>query len=345
MCKFTTRDNLLTILYMTTNLHNYCIRYFWYKTVMLTHSELFTVEVFLFADSVGCVCVSASPCSGCVSWPSIRPSIFWTSSPHPVSGATTTLSCPGTTAPSIASHPTEKSMSDLDTVILTVCTLDVYFSGVGILKFVVLFYFCSKTKGSCKSYVDTCHTSDKGKGRGSPALANSPAPRPQSSKKGSSVTPSQTQKKHKVSLYYTKYKSSSSPAMAGALTVDEEQEDLTPDLPLTPDPDVCNNNEPVFISELDKKTTTDVKENPHSTVEDRVPAAVMFPMEMPAGFPDNVILSPGPRPGLLVCSPVEKSCTEHYAEKVDPDKRDTSETEVRRAFNSVIHFIYSLPTM
>lgn len=219
------------------------------------------------------------------------------------------------------------------------------FSGVGVLKCVVLSCFCSKPKGSCKSYVDTCHTSDKGKGRGSPALANSPAPRPQSSKKGSSVTPSQTQKKHKVSLYYTKYKSSSSPAAAGTVTVDEEHEDLTPDLPLTPDPDVCNNNEPVFISELEKKTSADVKENPHSTVEDRVPAAVMFPMEMPAGFPDNVILSPGPRPGLLVCSPVEKSCTEHYAEKVDPDKRDTSEMEVRHVCYSVVPFIHSLQTV
>nr|XP_046273914.1 transmembrane protein 131-like isoform X2 [Scatophagus argus] len=187
----------------------------------------------------------------------------------------------------------------------------------------------NKTKGSCKSYVDTCHTSDKGKGRGSPALANSPAPRPQSSKKGSSVTPSQTQKKHKVSLYYTKYKSSLSTASAGPVTMDEEQEDLTPDPSLTPDPDVCNNNEPAFISELDKKTSEDFKEEPHSTIEHVVPAEVMFPMEMPTGFPDNVTLSPGPRPGLLVCSPVEKSCTEHYAEKIDSEKRDSSEMELR----------------
>ncbi|XP_039657934.1 transmembrane protein 131-like isoform X2 [Perca fluviatilis] len=188
----------------------------------------------------------------------------------------------------------------------------------------------NKTKGSCKSYVDTCHTSDKGKGRGSPALANSPAPRPQSSsKRGSLTTTSQPQKKHKVSLYYTKYKSSSSTAASDAVTMDEEHEDLTPDPPLTPDPDICNNNEPAFISEMDKKTTADFKEDPHSTIEDRVPAAVMFPMEMPAGFPDNVTVGPGPRPGLLVCSPVEKSCTEHYAEKIDSEKRDSSEMELR----------------
>ncbi|KAM7394502.1 hypothetical protein PAMP_021301 [Pampus punctatissimus] len=187
----------------------------------------------------------------------------------------------------------------------------------------------NKTKGSCKSYVDTCHTSDKGKGRGSPALANSPAPRPQSSKKGSSTTPTQSQKKHKVSLYYTKYKPSSSTAATGAVTMDEEHEDVIPDPPLTPDPDVCNNNEPTFINELDRKPPVDCKEEPHSTIEDGVPAAVMFPMEMPAGFPDNVTLGPGPRPGLLVCSPVEKIGTEQYAEKINSGKRDSSELELR----------------
>nr|XP_019956839.1 PREDICTED: transmembrane protein 131-like isoform X2 [Paralichthys olivaceus] len=182
----------------------------------------------------------------------------------------------------------------------------------------------NKTKGSCKSYVDTCHTSDKGKGRGSPALANSPTQRPQSSKKGTSSAPSQPQKKHKVSLYYTKHKSSASAAAGGAVTVDEEHEDLTPDAPLTPDADVCNNNEPTFTSEVEKNTSADFKEEPHSPIEDQAPA-VMFPMEMPAGFPHNVTLGPGPRPGLLVCSPVEKSCTE----QMDSQKRDSSELELR----------------
>ncbi|XP_031718899.1 transmembrane protein 131-like isoform X3 [Anarrhichthys ocellatus] len=188
----------------------------------------------------------------------------------------------------------------------------------------------NKAKGSCKSYVDICHTSDKGKGRGSPALANIPTPRPQpSSKRGSLITLSQPQKKHKVSLYYTKYKASSSTAVSDAMMMDEDHEDLTADPPLTPDPDICNNNEPAFISVLDKKTSADFKEDPISTVEDRVPAAVMFPMEIPACFPDNVIVGPGPRPGLLLCSPVEKSCTEHSAEKIGSEKRDRSEMELR----------------
>ncbi|XP_029910115.1 transmembrane protein 131-like isoform X2 [Myripristis murdjan] len=189
----------------------------------------------------------------------------------------------------------------------------------------------NKTKGSCKSYVETCHTSDKGKGRGSPALANSPAPRPQSSKKGCSSTTSQAQKKHRVSLYYTKYKSSSSTAASGAMTVEEEREDLIPNPPLTPDPEICNNNnnEPAFISQLDKKATAHFKEDPQSTMEDKVPAAVMFPMETPAGFPDNVTVGPGPRPGLLVCSPAEKHCADSYTEQRDTEKRDISEPEPR----------------
>lgn len=201
-----------------------------------------------------------------------------------------------------------------------------------VLHGVLCFVFCSKTKGSCKSYVDTCHTSDKGKGRGSPTLANSPAPRHHASKKGSSATPSQAQKKPKVSLYYSKYKPSSTTA-PGVITVDEEHEDLTPEAPLTPEPplspvpDICNNNEPAFISQLDKKMSADLKKE-QSNMEDALPAAVMFPMEMPAGFPGNVTLSPGPRPGLLMCSPIEKSCTEHYAQKMDSDKRDSSELEV-----------------
>ncbi|XP_041838526.1 transmembrane protein 131-like isoform X2 [Melanotaenia boesemani] len=181
----------------------------------------------------------------------------------------------------------------------------------------------NKNKGSCKTYVDTCHTSDKGKGRGSPALANSPTPRPQSSKKGSSTTPSQQQKKHKVSLYYTKYKSSSS--TAAAVIMDEEHEDLTPEVPLTPD--TCNSDPSDFINELIKGASTDFKENLESTMG--VSTTVTFPMEIPDCFPDNITLCPGSRPDLLVCSPVDMNCNEHYAEKIDDKKKDSSELELR----------------
>ncbi|KAM8842276.1 transmembrane protein 131-like isoform 1-T1 [Synchiropus picturatus] len=180
----------------------------------------------------------------------------------------------------------------------------------------------NKTKGSCKSYVDTGHTSDKGKGRGSPALASSTAPRLQSSKKSSSGASAQPQKKHKVSLYYSKYKPSSSAVVTGNMAMEEEPEDVSPDLPLTPDSDICNNNEPTFISEMEKRSTADFP-------DDGIPEAVMFPMETPAAFPDNVTLSPGPRPGLLVCTPVEVTFTDRYDEKVHSEKRDISEHELK----------------
>lgn len=206
-------------------------------------------------------------------------------------------------------------------------------------------------KGSCKTYVDTCHNSDKGKGRGSPAVANGSTPRPQpfssssSSKKGASTSPSQPQKKHKVSVYYGKYKTSSSAiaATAGPATEEVRELDLTPDLG-TLEPylctDACNNNEPTFLCQIDvKKTTQHFKEAPPQSAAQREdskgPAAVMFPVETQAGFPNNVTMGPGPRPGLLLCSPVTEKRYDlgthlQFAEKRDTsEKRDNSELEVR----------------
>ncbi|XP_070302408.1 transmembrane protein 131-like isoform X6 [Salvelinus sp. IW2-2015] len=213
----------------------------------------------------------------------------------------------------------------------------------------------NKMKGSCKTYVDTCHNSDKGKGRGSLAVANGSIPRPQpfftpssSSKKGASTTPPQPQKKHKVSVYYGKYKTSSyataaTVATAATATEEERELDLTPDLgTLEPDlsTDACNNNEPTFLCQIDvKKTTQHFKEAPPQSAalreDSKGPAAVMFPVETQAGFPDNVTMGPGPRPGLLLCSPVtEKGCGlrthSQFAEKRDTTaKRDNSELETR----------------
>lgn len=111
------------------------------------------------------------------------------------------------------------------------------------------------------------------------------------------------------------------------MPVDEEHEHLTPESPLTPDP--CNNNQPDFISELDKKTPTDFKDDHQKTIEEREPAAVIFPMEIPVGFPNDINLGPGSSPGLLVFSPVQRSCSEHYVKKIDSEKTDNTELEVR----------------
>jgi len=211
----------------------------------------------------------------------------------------------------------------------------------------------SRTKGGCKSYVDACHTSDKGKGRGSAALANahSPAPpRPASSKKAPAGGPAQPQKKHRVSLYYTKPKpGSTSPAAAAAAvpTPEEEEEehrDLSPAPPLTPEPQVCNhinNNNIIVVDEEEEEEEEDddnshlggqtekpthFKEAPPRAVEDKgpAPAAAMFPMETPApGFPHNMTVGPGPRPGLLLCSPAGQSLA-------TPQRTDTGAYSERR---------------
>lgn len=118
--------------------------------------------------------------------------------------------------------------------------------------------------------------------------------------------------------------------------MDEEQEDLRPDPPLTPDTDACNNNEPAFINEMDKITAPDCK----GDVDDTMAAAVMFPMEIPAAFP-NVTLGPGPRPGLLVCNPIEKICAEHYGDRMESEKR---ELEVKRVYLLKLHFRFKYLT-
>ncbi|CAL1601009.1 unnamed protein product [Knipowitschia caucasica] len=176
----------------------------------------------------------------------------------------------------------------------------------------------NKSKGSCKSYVDSCHPSDKGKGRGSPALANSPPQRPPSSKKtSSSSAPSQTQKKPKVSLYYSKYKYNPAPTATVSMEETEEteeMEDLLPETPSSPEPDSM---EPTFLCES-QYTETSAAE---------APAVLMFPMETPASFPDNVTVSAGPRPGLLMCTPVQ-SFTPTY-DKMANDPRERDEHELR----------------
>lgn len=116
---------------------------------------------------------------------------------------------------------------------------------------------------------------------------------------------------------------------AGPTSMDEEPEELMAEQPLTPDS--AGNNEPAVISEPDKSAVPHFNDEPHAIVEKREPAAVMFPMEIPASFPENVTLSPGPRPGLLLCSPVEKGGTEHFAEKINSDKRDSFAIEVQKS--------------
>ena len=207
---------------------------------------------------------------------------------------------------------------------------------------------CSRTKGGCKSYVDACHTSDKGKGRGSAVLANAnPAavpPRPQPAKKAPS--PTQPPKKHRVSLYYAKYKpGTASPAAAAATaTAEEEQRDLSPAPPLTPEPEVCSqhhNNNDIAVGDEDDDSCrstpttekpTHFKEEPPRGVEDKGPAPVTFPMETPARPPHSVAAGagPGPRGAPALCSPAGQSLAKQRTQDgTYSERRESAELEVR----------------
>ncbi|KAJ3615193.1 hypothetical protein NHX12_018761, partial [Muraenolepis orangiensis] len=123
---------------------------------------------------------------------------------------------------------------------------------------------------------------------------------------------SQPQKKHRASLHYTKYK---------------------------PEPEVPNHNnddsdDEVVVASCSSgpaEKPKHFKEGPFlpQSVEDqRPPPPAMFPMETPAGFPHDVTVGPGPRPGLLACSPARKSVTKQRTDDWYPDRGEVPEHSV-----------------
>ncbi|XP_066516294.1 transmembrane protein 131-like isoform X2 [Hoplias malabaricus] len=178
----------------------------------------------------------------------------------------------------------------------------------------------SRAKSSCKSYSDTCHTSDKGKGRGSTAVANGIV-RPQSSSKKGCGGSSQPQKKqtHKVSFLYSRYKSSSSAAstvananVSNPLTDEERDERL-----FEQDPDICNNNNNIE-EVLDESLLHSEKKEQFT--EDKICPGDMFPMEAHPGFPQNISANQVPQP---TDAEMENRCSR----KRDEEKRERADTE------------------
>lgn len=176
---------------------------------------------------------------------------------------------------------------------------------------------CSKGKGSCKSFSDTSHTSDKGKGRGSTALASGTA-RSQTSSRKSSGGSSQPQKKQtRVSFLY-RYKSSSAANATAANansnpSMDEEREEQMFD----PNPDVCdNNNDDALIeSVLHTKQKEQIREEEMTTSD-------MFPMETLPGFPESITANHMPQ--THADGQVESRCSRRR----DEEKRENMNTEV-----------------
>ncbi|KAG7314166.1 hypothetical protein KOW79_022662 [Hemibagrus wyckioides] len=187
----------------------------------------------------------------------------------------------------------------------------------------------SKGKGSCKSYSDTSHPSDKGKGRGSTAVANGTA-RSQTSSRKSSGGSSQPQKKQtRVSFLY-RYKSSSSANSNAANAnstppMDEERDEQMFD----PDPEICNNNnnDDALIESV---LHTEQKEE---ITEEKTLPGDMFPMETLPGFPESITANHMPQPH--VDGQVESQCSrrkdEEKRENIDIEPRESDSPQKKRA--------------
>uniref|UniRef100_A0A8V0YI10 Transmembrane 131 like n=1 Tax=Gallus gallus TaxID=9031 RepID=A0A8V0YI10_CHICK len=93
-------------------------------------------------------------------------------------------------------------------------------------------------KGSCKTFMDSYSSSDKGKGKGFLSVGTSS--RSQNAAKRSPATYSHSQKKHKCSVYYSKQKPN---AVAGSAiaTTDEKQNQIVENQISAPKEDICAN--------------------------------------------------------------------------------------------------------
>ncbi|NXL83192.1 T131L protein, partial [Alectura lathami] len=91
-------------------------------------------------------------------------------------------------------------------------------------------------KGSCKTFMDSYSSSDKGKGKGFLSVGTSS--RSQNAAKRSPATYSHSQKKHKCSVYYSKQKPNTAAGNAIA-TTDEKQSQIAENQISAPKEDIC----------------------------------------------------------------------------------------------------------
>ncbi|KFV48693.1 Transmembrane protein 131-like, partial [Gavia stellata] len=92
-------------------------------------------------------------------------------------------------------------------------------------------------KGSCKTFMDSYSSSDKGKGKGFLSVGTSSS-RSQNAAKRSPATYSHSQKKHKCSVYFSKQKPNTAAGSAIA-TTDEKQNQIAENQISAPKEDIC----------------------------------------------------------------------------------------------------------
>ncbi|KAM6075846.1 transmembrane protein 131-like isoform 3-T3 [Chlamydotis macqueenii] len=92
-------------------------------------------------------------------------------------------------------------------------------------------------KGSCKTFMDSYSSSDKGKGKGFLSVGTSSS-RSQNAAKRSPATYSHSQKKHKCSVYYSKQKPNTATGSAIA-TTDEKHNQIAENQISAPKEDIC----------------------------------------------------------------------------------------------------------
>ncbi|XP_056346720.1 transmembrane protein 131-like isoform X3 [Oenanthe melanoleuca] len=95
-------------------------------------------------------------------------------------------------------------------------------------------------KGSCKTFIDSYSSSDKGKGKGFLSVGTSSS-RSQSAAKRSPATYSHSQKKHKCSVYYSKQKPNTAAGSATA-AADEKQNQIAENQISAPKEDICTDD-------------------------------------------------------------------------------------------------------
>ncbi|KAJ8351048.1 hypothetical protein AAFF_G00158520 [Aldrovandia affinis] len=189
----------------------------------------------------------------------------------------------------------------------------------------------NKMKGSCKAFIDACNPSDKGKGKGSPAVAGAPVRAPSTSKKSSAAL-AQPQKKHKVSVYYGKYKVNPAVAVAVVTGAGEQREDSAACSSASASPNVA---EPPAQPDREPR----FKAARPATEDDRELPPVMFPMETRSALPERTAAVPGG--GLPAHGQAERSsCGEapvawlggplsHLPDGKLPEKREGAASELR----------------